>query len=58
MNHMTLLAQKMHSERLEVVKDNEEYVNKGGEESSYEDSDEEIGGDAFEDDMGDDEEEW
>ena len=42
MNQLTLLAQKMNAERLDVLKDNEEHIAKGGFESDS-DGDDDIG---------------
>lgn len=39
MNQLTLLAQKMHSERLEVLKDNEDHVKNGGKDGFESESD-------------------
>lgn len=58
MNQITLLTKKMHTERLEVLKDNQEHVQKGGVESDSDQSgeDEDIGDEQeFE---GDSDEEW
>jgi hypothetical protein len=33
MNQLSLLCQKMHNERVKSVKENEEFVNKGGDSS-------------------------
>lgn len=40
MNQLTLLSKKMHSERLDVLKDNQEHVANGGDQWSDSDSDE------------------
>lgn len=43
MNQIALLASKMHSERLETMKDNEKYIARGGKDSDEESDDEEGG---------------
>ena len=61
MNQLTLLTKKMHTERLEVLKDNQDHVKKGGVESDSDNSgdDEDIGEDQGDDeDFADSDEEW
>lgn len=60
MNQLTLLTKKMHTERLDVLKDNQEHVNKGGIESDSDNSgeDEDIGEEQADDEELDSDEEW
>lgn len=59
MNQLTLLTKKMHNERLDVLKDNQEHVGKGGQESDSDQSgeDQDIGEEGDED-FEDSDEEW
>mmetsp|Transcript_29520 Transcript_29520/g.44889 ORF Transcript_29520/g.44889 Transcript_29520/m.44889 type:complete len:210 (+) Transcript_29520:2693-3322(+) len=58
MNQLTLLSFKTHTERIDVLKDNEDFVAKGGKEWDSDEEDEEDAGEAIDgDDMGDAEEE-
>jgi hypothetical protein len=60
MNQLSILAKKMHSERMEVLKDNEVYVKKGGHETDSDVSgeDEDIGAEGNDEDFEDSDEEW
>ena len=47
MNQLSILCQKMHTERLKTLKENEEFVQKGGfssnSSSSWDDDEEDVG---------------
>ena len=61
MNQVTLLCAKMNGERLDVLKDNEKFIARGGKDESESDSDDEEAIDADGDDEdfdSDSEEEW
>jgi hypothetical protein len=64
MNQLSLLTKKMHNERLDVLKDNQDHVKKGGKDSdddadeSGEDQDIGDEGDDGDEDFEDSDEEW
>ena len=64
MKQLTLLTKNMHTERMDVLKDNEEHIKKGGVDSDEEDDYDDGNDIGNEDDNGDDEdfedsdEEW